>query len=266
MNREKDTEPRSESAHKQRLRQQISGVLDPENSDGRLYVVEAADKLFDEKNTIKKQLNNVTNQLNEIQIQLSETENAVYIDKLTGCFNRNYWEDYVNNNNEPMRDNDQLIVFSADVNNLKLTNDLYGYEAGDLLIQYAAGLLRRLFPRSDDKIIRIGGDEFVVLCHNHNAKENDYQKILNTINERLKLNWENPNTPNIDIGIGSALFDNETDNSIEDTKIKADNAMKLNKLLVKNNNSDDLPTISTSSDYELALITNPTFAALQEKN
>ena len=50
-----------------------------------------------------------------------------------------------------------------DVDNFKLVNDIYGHSKGDELLIYVADLLRRTFE--DQIIVRMGGDEFVVICH-----------------------------------------------------------------------------------------------------
>ena len=265
MVNENSTESKSESAHQRRLRQQISGVFNPDLEDDRLYAMEVSDRHFAEKQALKQQLLTTEQQLTETQQKLTEAEKAAFIDSLTGCYNRNYWEDYVSNNPDPTRDNGQLIIFSADVNELKFANDALGYDAGDLLLQYTAGLLRRLFPRSEDKIIRLGGDEFIVLCSSHSGN-NNYQETLNTISERLRLDRENSNMPNVNVGIGSALYDKSTDNSIEDTKAKADCAMKVNKYLVANATDGESPDISAPADYYKALSENPDFAAYLERS
>lgn len=53
-------------------------------------------------------------------------------------------------------------VIMGDVNGLKITNDAFGHEAGDSLLQHVAALLSRNC-RSGDLIARWGGDEFVIL-------------------------------------------------------------------------------------------------------
>lgn len=50
----------------------------------------------------------------------------------------------------------------VDVNGLKLTNDAFGHEAGDLLLKSVAKVLHNEC-RTDDIISRVGGDEFVIL-------------------------------------------------------------------------------------------------------
>ncbi|MCF0112301.1 MAG: GGDEF domain-containing protein [Erysipelotrichaceae bacterium] len=55
------------------------------------------------------------------------------------------------------------IVY-ADVNGLKKANDTIGHEAGDILIRNAFQLMMKHFSKSTDRIYRVGGDEFVIIC------------------------------------------------------------------------------------------------------
>jgi GGDEF domain-containing protein len=55
-------------------------------------------------------------------------------------------------------------VCVADVNKLKQTNDIYGHEAGDVLIESVANALRdHMLGLPGSIIARVGGDEFLIL-------------------------------------------------------------------------------------------------------
>lgn len=54
-----------------------------------------------------------------------------------------------------------MIYF--DLNGLKLINDQYGHQAGDLLLRSVVGVVKKLL-RESDLLFRMGGDEFMVLC------------------------------------------------------------------------------------------------------
>ena len=85
-------------------------------------------------------------------------------DVLTGLFNRRAWNQLlVAEEDRCQRYGLAATIFSIDLNNLKVTNDQYGHEQGDLLIQKTAYLLLDRM-RSNDVVARIGGDEFVILC------------------------------------------------------------------------------------------------------
>ena len=55
-----------------------------------------------------------------------------------------------------------LTCITLDINNLKQINDNKGHAAGDSVILRVAGILKKVFPGTED-IYRLGGDEFLVL-------------------------------------------------------------------------------------------------------
>lgn len=62
-----------------------------------------------------------------------------------------------------------LVV--CDVNDLKLTNDTYGHQAGDELLQSACATICQVFKHSP--VFRIGGDEFTVVLQGHDYEHRD---------------------------------------------------------------------------------------------
>ncbi|HWU77367.1 MAG TPA: diguanylate cyclase [Rhodanobacter sp.] len=78
-------------------------------------------------------------------------------DTLTGCFNRRYLTEL---NAEIMRERWGCIVI--DLDHFKQVNDTYGHQRGDEVLVGMARFLSR-HVRSHDAVIRLGGDEFLIL-------------------------------------------------------------------------------------------------------
>jgi diguanylate cyclase (GGDEF)-like protein len=57
-----------------------------------------------------------------------------------------------------------LVVVLLDLDHFKRINDTLGHPAGDALLVAVANFLRRFLSRRDDIVVRMGGDEFVLLC------------------------------------------------------------------------------------------------------
>jgi len=100
---------------------------------------------------------------------LNETQ-ELYIravtDKLTGCYNRGYFEEYLaqaalNSKQTGKR----LFVLMIDLDEFKEINDGYGHDAGDKVLA-EVGVIFRKTLRKTDVVVRYGGDEFVVLLEN----------------------------------------------------------------------------------------------------
>ena len=123
-------------------------------------------------------------------------------DSLTGLYNRAFldsaMEKAVEDGMFP------LSIFVADLDGLKLVNDTLGHAAGDLLIKGAATVLRMAF-RSDDVIIRAGGDEFVVLLHG--MAEEEAAKMLTRVRAcEEDFNRTQAGLPlSISLGVATAL-------------------------------------------------------------
>ncbi len=57
----------------------------------------------------------------------------------------------------------RFVLMVVDLDDLKPINDRYGHDAGDAVLLEIAAILRRVC-RDSDRIVRWGGDEFVVMC------------------------------------------------------------------------------------------------------
>jgi diguanylate cyclase (GGDEF)-like protein len=107
---------------------------------------------------------------------------ATLNDALTGLRNRRYISEviipelkafanrrqYVHSNDSPRRSVEEQGVyglFLIDIDHFKEVNDTYGHDAGDLLLSSFATVLRSLV-RSDDIVVRWGGEEFLVILKN----------------------------------------------------------------------------------------------------
>ena len=82
-------------------------------------------------------------------------------DALTGLHNRRYLVERLATP-EPVGPNGKALLF-LDLDDFKRVNDEHGHEVGDAVILEVA---RRLLAhsRSQDVVVRLGGDEFIVIC------------------------------------------------------------------------------------------------------
>ncbi len=79
-------------------------------------------------------------------------------DKMTGALNRLGLEKYIEHTQDT-----PFTLFFIDLNKFKPVNDTHGHEIGDkLLIAYVKRLKAKM--KSDTKVVRIGGDEFVLIA------------------------------------------------------------------------------------------------------
>lgn len=92
-------------------------------------------------------------------------------DDLTGAWNRRYLRQFLNEEwTDLVAAEATVSLLVLDLDLFKEINDAYGHLAGDQALQKATGRLRASF-RGEDRLIRYGGDEFVVALVGVGAEE-----------------------------------------------------------------------------------------------
>ncbi len=104
-----------------------------------------------------------------------ELTHKSFHDDLTGLYNRRYYNEMLERF-EKMRD---IGIILADINGLKLVNDVFGHTRGDELLISFSQYLKKHMPK-DSIIARLGGDEFIILLPDFK------QYDLKEIGERIK--------------------------------------------------------------------------------
>lgn len=90
---------------------------------------------------------------------------AAFTDALTGAWNRRYCERFLESAmREAIAARQSLTLLIFDIDDFKHYNDNYGHAAGDEILIETVRLLRATV-RPNDKVCRIGGDEFAVIFY-----------------------------------------------------------------------------------------------------
>lgn len=107
-------------------------------------------------------------------------EHLSYHDSLTGLYNRLYVEKSLVKLNSV--ENMPLCIVMGDINGLKLTNDVFGHKAGDILLKETAKLLQNNCKKGN-LVSRWSGDEFVILMpRTTNKMGEDYIRSIKPAN------------------------------------------------------------------------------------
>lgn len=100
----------------------------------------------------------------ELSASNQKLQEAGMTDMLTGCPNRRYAMDRINQEwAMAARTERPLACMVIDLDNLKQINDGYGHEAGDRALKLVASAFKGEM-RAQEVLARSGGDEFIVIC------------------------------------------------------------------------------------------------------
>lgn len=107
-------------------------------------------------------------------------------DGLTSLYNRRYFNDIAQEVIEnTVRVNKFFAFLILDIDNFKKYNDTYGHQKGDDILICVSNSLKETFKRNDDKIFRLGGEEFGVLISS--KTENDIFELANEAKKNIEL-------------------------------------------------------------------------------
>lgn len=163
-------------------------------------------------------INDVTQKV----LQEKELEFMATQDKLTGLYNRSYFDKFYNNENKD--EIYPLAVVMADCNNLKKINDNYGHFAGDEYIKKSASIFKIVLP-DYTYIFRMGGDEFLALIPNTNERQAAiYIDKMKKLSKRIKIKGQE-----LSIAFGSTIVSSIKKDLSEDINL-ADEKMYSNKV------------------------------------
>lgn len=162
---------------------------------------------------------------------INKINKQAYTDAATDVGNKAAYHDAVQRIDKMSQHaNGDYAIFVMDINYLKMYNDKYGHEFGDMLISDASTIIKRVFD--DYNIYRIGGDEFTVII---NSPGND---LCEQLVKRFKQEQElfNCNAKHYELGVRIAVgyaVNNATDRDYADVFNRADRQMYLDKQEIK---------------------------------
>lgn len=163
-------------------------------------------------------------------VQLREELKALSLrDELTGLYNRRGFltlaEQQLKHAN---RTKAGMVMFFADLDELKGINDTWGHPEGDRAIVATATILKHTF-RDSDVIGRLGGDEFAVLAMVSDA--DDPAGVERRLEERIVAHNANTRgTYGLSVSVGAVRYDVERPCSINELLARADARMYEQKV------------------------------------
>ncbi|NVO05904.1 MAG: diguanylate cyclase [Rhodoferax sp.] len=120
-----------------------------------------------------------------LKFQSDLLRKLVFLDGLTGVFNRRYFDQQIATEwARAARNNAPLSLILLDVDFFKLFNDRYGHQAGDDALRVISGALKNCLRRPADLVARYGGEEFA--CILPETSYEDALAIANDLQARIR--------------------------------------------------------------------------------
>lgn len=204
--------------------------------DGLFYGVINIDNLTDENAFDKNDIRFIQYICRQLEVAITnamlmnELMDTLKTDKLTGIYNRRYFEEKIKLEIEKAQEaveNQYLVMI--DMDNFKLVNDTHGHRVGDEILIYFADVLRKSIG-PNDIAARYAGDEFILVIHGGEVL--DVEEKMNYIYEYLENNkWKDITT---EFSYGICKFEKGMD--YDKILTTADNNMYAQKRKRKNSN------------------------------
>ena len=153
---------------------------------------------------------------NDFVETISAYSRKIYVDSLTGAYNRHYYEEQILG----LRGNVGFAMI--DVDNFKGINDTWGHHAGDLALKAIADTVRGCV-RNTDMLVRYGGDEFVLVLPD--IPKDIFKEKLERIREAISdISVEDYPGIHLSVSIGGK-YNTNPKRSVEDIVKLADRSL-----------------------------------------
>ncbi len=172
--------------------------------------------------------------IREYKLKNQELNDKLNWDSLTGANSRLYGDRLLQREYEEFKQGKKnTLILMMDVDQFKQFNDGYGHEIGDKVLSAFVGAVHDC-TRSSDKIIRWGGDEFIVILQDVSEEllPSIADKILESVRS-IKIEGL-PEDVKITSSMGFAFFGKE-DDDFKSTLARADEALYRAKEAGRNN-------------------------------
>ena len=176
--------------------------------------------------------------LKRSKIQLAVMEELAHKDALTGLKNKTAYNEYTAKFDADIVDGRaKFAIIMIDVNFLKRVNDTYGHEYGNIYLINAGKLACSVF--GEDKVYRIGGDEFVVVLDGDDlARCEEYIFAIRSMITKMQKDSTLQPWEKVSAAIGVAYYQAGVDKTAEEVFKRADEDMYKNKVAMKATRKD----------------------------
>ena len=166
-----------------------------------------------------------------MKIHIMHLDSMAHTDALTSVKNKGTYDACIRDIQERLDapgEKPEFAITIFDCDDLKLINDRYGHDKGDLYLQNTSAIISHVFKNSP--VFRIGGDEFAVVLEGEDYKNRDelarqFEKKCNDTCVDGNNDWWDQ----VRVSMGLAVYDPDEDRYADDVARRADKLMYENK-------------------------------------
>jgi diguanylate cyclase (GGDEF)-like protein len=168
-------------------------------------------------NTSKEELALLGEVNNALQLEAKELVGQAYTDPLTGVLNRQGLRAALIGTSTLL--SDPMCVVFMDIDHFKRINDSYGHATGDDVLRRFAKIISDNV-RASDKLVRWGGEEFLLVCTNTNVAQ------ASTLAEKLRQALHDQAWPvNMPVTASFGIAEHRTDEEFGEVIKRADSEL-----------------------------------------
>ncbi|MDR1440577.1 MAG: GGDEF domain-containing protein [Clostridiales bacterium] len=162
----------------------------------------------------------------------SHLKKTATTDPLTGIYNRGFGLQTLEEALFAAKSGVPSCAAFIDLDNLKVINDLYGHNGGDLALRTIADVLASSVRDNKDSVCRFGGDEFIIVFKN--CTKPFAEKAVSRMSDKLdELNQSDYADFNISFSYGIVEIDAKSDRTLQQVIERMDQEMYKRKFSKK---------------------------------
>ena len=161
---------------------------------------------------------------------ITDLNSLAYADSLTSVRNKSAFDLFAKELQKKIDNGDASLKFAIcmlDCDDLKVINDRYGHDKGDVYLKNSSHLICRVFSKSP--VFRIGGDEFIAILQGSDYQNRKELRKLFIEKSAEICSFASEPWECIRVAIGIADYNSSTDTNVDEVVQRADHLMYYNK-------------------------------------